>query len=146
MASINEEMVRNRLLMLKENLDFLYQEKSRVSLETLSTDLQQQYSILYLLQNSIQIMIDVSNHILARKTHSVPSEAGKLFDTLVKEKIIPADHAKKFKLMVKFRNLVIHRYQNIDIKAIYTILQDNLLDFESFIEDVKKILPNLGKK
>ncbi len=146
MASIDEEMVRNRLLILNENLDFLYREKCKISLENLSTDLRLQYSILYLLQNSIQIMIDVSNHILARKTHSVPSDASKIFDTLVKEKIIPADHAKKFKEMVKFRNLVIHRYQNIDIKEIYAIIHDNLLDFESFIEDIKKMLPIPGKR
>ncbi len=146
MASIDEEMVRNRLLILKDNLDFLFQEKENVSLENLSSDLRLQYSILFLLQNSIQIMIDVANHILARKTHSVPTEAGKIFDTLVKEKVLPADHAKKFKEMVKFQNLVIHRYQNIDIKEIYTIMQENLLDFESFIDDIKKMLPNPVKK
>ncbi|OLS15090.1 MAG: hypothetical protein RBG13Loki_1277 [Promethearchaeota archaeon CR_4] len=139
-ADIDKEMVQNRLLILKENLSFLDKEKSRGSLENLSTDLKLQYSILYLLQNSIQIMIDIANHILARKTHNIPSEAGNVFDALEKEQLIPTGHAKKFKQMVKFRNLVIHRYQDIDTNLIYTILHENLTDFESFIEDVKKIL------
>lgn len=139
-AGLDNEMIRNRLLILKENLSFLDKEKSRGSLENLTTDLRLQYSVLYLLQNSIQIMIDIANHILARKTHSIPSEAGNVFDALVKQQLIPAGHAKKFKQMVKFRNLVIHRYQNIDITLIHTILHENLTDFESFIEDVKKIL------
>jgi uncharacterized protein YutE (UPF0331/DUF86 family) len=140
-AGLDNEMIRNRLLILKENLSFLDKEKSSGSLENLTNDLRLQYSVLYLLQNSIQIMVDIANHILARKIHSIPSDAGNVFDTLVKEQLMPGDHAKKFKQMVKFLNLVIHRYQNIDITLIHTILHENLTDFESFIEDVKKILP-----
>ena len=45
--------------------------------------------------------------------------------------------------MAKFRNRIVHFYDEIGEKEIYEIIQDNLKDFEVFLQDIPTFLNEL---
>lgn len=94
----------------------------------------------HLLQVSIEAMLDVSNHIIARKRFRSPKTYAEVFSILVEQKILPKEKEKNFMQMAKFRNRVVHLYQEVDDKEVYKILRNDLDDFREFISAIIKAL------
>jgi uncharacterized protein YutE (UPF0331/DUF86 family) len=44
--------------------------------------------------------------------------------------------------MVRFRNFVVHRYENIDTQILFTIITKKLNEFSIFVDEIRKY----GKK
>ncbi|NLY37919.1 MAG: DUF86 domain-containing protein [Firmicutes bacterium] len=94
----------------------------------------------YLLQITIESMIDIANHIIARKRMGRPKTYGDSFTLLQDNKIISPEKVKVFKTMVKFRNRVVHLYQEVNPAEIYKILHNNLQDFTGYLEQIRKYI------
>jgi len=136
---IDKFLITKKINELKNNLKILYDLK-RIPFEKISESLKKQWTVFYGLQISIQIVIDVGNHILASIGENQIEDYTDIIDKLGKLEIIPIDFAKKIKGMPGLRNILVHEYGIIDIKKIYYILQNNLGDFEDFIFYTKKYL------
>jgi uncharacterized protein YutE (UPF0331/DUF86 family) len=52
------------------------------------------------------------------------------------EIVIDIADASRYGAMVRFRNLVVHRYEDIGVNILYSILRDRLPDFEEFIREI----------
>ena len=52
-------------------------------------------------------------------------------------KIIPEIHP--FHKMVKFRNLIVHRYEYVDAEILYNIIIKRLSDFELFADLITRL-------
>lgn len=95
----------------------------------------------HLLQVSIEAMLDVSHHIIARKRYKAPKTYAEAFIVLVENDILPKEKEATFIKMAKFRNRVVHLYHELDDREVYVILQKSLADFQSFIKAiVNKVL------
>lgn len=94
----------------------------------------------YLLQITIEAMIDIANHIIARKRMGRPKTYGDSFSLLQENKIISPEKSKVFKTMVKFRNRVVHLYQEVSPSEIYKILHNNLQDFGYYLEEIRRYI------
>lgn len=94
----------------------------------------------HLLQVSIEAMLDVSNHIIARKRFRSSKTYAEVFSILVEQKILPKEKEKNFMQMAKFRNRVVYLYQEVDDKEVYKILRNDLDDFREFISAIIKAL------
>ncbi len=84
------------------------------------------------LETSINICIDIGNHILSLNRNGAPETYSEIFSELSKLNIIDKDLEEKLVKMVKFRNLLGHLYMEINNEMIYEILQFNLKDFEEY--------------
>ena len=136
---IDKFLITKKINDLKNNLKILHDLK-RIPFEKISESLKEQWTVFYGLQISIQIVIDIGNHILASIGENQIEDYADIIDKLGKLEIIPVDFAKKIKGMPGLRNILAHEYGIIDIKKIYDILQNNLGDFEDFIFYTKKYL------
>lgn len=87
----------------------------------------------HLLQVSIEAMLDISHHIIARKRYRVPGSYAEAFVILVENNILPKDKEGSFVKMAKFRNRIVHLYHKIDDEEIYVILQGSLSDLQAFV-------------
>jgi uncharacterized protein YutE (UPF0331/DUF86 family) len=87
------------------------------------------------LQVAIEVMIDVSERILALEKMTPRDSAAENMELLQKMKILRPTH--EYANMVKFRNLIVHRYEKIDPEIVYSIIKNKLPLFESFIEDIR---------
>jgi len=96
----------------------------------------------HLLQVSIEAMIDIANHIIARKKLDRPESYGHSFIILNERGIITDEKLENLMVMVKFRNRVVHIYNDLDPKEIYRILNQNLADFAFYLEEIRLYLKN----
>lgn len=110
------------------------------SVEALSKDLNKIWSLEHGLQLSIQIVIDIGNHILADMKESNIETYTDVIDLLGVKKVIPDDFAKRIRAMVGLRNILVHEYVEVDLKQLYSVLQNNLDDFKEFVKLIRCFL------
>jgi len=90
------------------------------------------------LQRAAEQVIDMANHIIRKKKLGLPKDSGESFDILAKEKIILPELARKLKGMVGFRNIMVHEYQEMDIKIMVDVIENHLDDLIDFTNCLMK--------
>ena len=83
----------------------------------------------------VEIMIDVSERILALKKISPKNTSIENFSELERLKIIKS--YEKYADMIRFRNFIVHRYENIDTQILFSIITKRLDDFSSFVDEIR---------
>lgn len=131
--------IDKKLIALDKNIAMLYEFK-KISIDQLKESLKDQWAIYYGLQISIQMIIDIGNHILASLRENQVEEYVEIIDRLGEKEIIPKEFAKKIRPMAGLRNLLVHEYGIIEVEKIYKILQNNIVDFEEFHEYIQKYM------
>jgi len=92
------------------------------------------------LQIAIEAMIDLANHIVSRNHWGIPKTYGEAFQIMHKKGLIAESDLQVCLKMVKFRNRAVHLYDDINDEEIYSIIRNNLDDFEKYISAVVKVL------
>mgnify|MGYP002632854804 CR=1 FL=1 len=88
------------------------------------------------LQVSIEVMIDISERILAlNQLRPLPSAAENMQKL---QELGLLTKRQEYEEMVKFRNFIVHRYERIDLEIIYNILKNKLFLFREFVEEIRK--------
>ena len=90
----------------------------------------------YNLQVCIEALIDVSNHVVARERWGIPSTSAEAVRIIIQHGVLAKEKELSLVKMVKFRNRIVHLYQEVDDSEIYRILQENLDDIKGFIQAV----------
>ena len=83
----------------------------------------------------VEIMIDISERILALKKRPPKNSSIENFQELEKLKVIQS--YDKYADMVRFRDFVVHRYENIDTQILFSIITKHLEDFSLFIKEIR---------
>lgn len=81
------------------------------------------------LQRACQQSIDLAMYIVSNKKLGLPSNSRDAFIILKDNNIISDDISLKLTRMVGFRNIIIHEYQQVEVKVIEYILDQGLNDF-----------------
>ena len=144
-SKVDRDLVGRKTSELNKNLKELESFRT-ISLKKFSTTLANQWTVFYGLQISIQLVIDIGNHILAAIGENQIEEYVDIIDKLGDRRIIPRKFAKQIRGMVGLRNILVHEYTKIDAKRIYEILQGHLKDFYSYIRYINKYLEKSSKK
>ncbi|MCK4730586.1 MAG: DUF86 domain-containing protein [Candidatus Aenigmarchaeota archaeon] len=95
-----------------------------------------------LLQISVECVVDICNMIVSEKKLGAPADEEDIIAKLTKAKIIPKKLSETIREMRGTRNILVHKYGYIDDKIIYKTLDENIRDFDKFIEFVLKFLKN----
>lgn len=80
----------------------------------------------------IETCIDVANHIISDMELRPPSSYSDTFEVLMEGKIIGRSLGSRLVKMAKFRNIIVHHYDEIDPGIIVSILRKSLKDFVYF--------------
>jgi uncharacterized protein YutE (UPF0331/DUF86 family) len=88
----------------------------------------------HLLQVSLESCLDIAHHIVADEGYRTPSDYYDTFVVLHEKDILPESFLPTLRQMVSFRNRVVHLYWDVDDATVYRILQENLNDFETYID------------
>jgi len=83
----------------------------------------------------VEIMIDVSERILAIKKLPPRNTSIENFQELEKIKVIQS--CDRYADMVRFRNFIVHRYENIDTQILFTIITKKINDFSAFVDEIR---------
>ena len=85
--------------------------------------------------------IDICLHISARLLKKVPEDYASCFALLASHGMINKNLSDPLGQMARFRNLLLHRYCEIDYARLYNIVAgDDLNDLKEFIRSIKRII------
>lgn len=94
------------------------------------------------MQVVIEALIDIGNHLVARKGYGLPKTYGDVIRLLVNHGILEKNKENTYIQMVKFRNRIVHIYDDVSMEEVYHVLQDNLPDFEAFVTSILRHVYN----
>jgi uncharacterized protein YutE (UPF0331/DUF86 family) len=135
MAPVDSDKVRHHVQYVRSNLPKLRQlrDEGREAFTSRSVN---EAAAVHLLQTSIAALIDIANHVIAREGLGIPRSYADTVKILTDEKILPAERRDTFLKMVRFRNRAVHLYDEIDPGEVFTILENDLDDFEAFLAPI----------
>ncbi|MDK2814469.1 MULTISPECIES: type VII toxin-antitoxin system HepT family RNase toxin [Thermoanaerobacter] len=139
--TIDKDKIIKKINVIKKALTNL-SELAKLTDNEFSSDFKYYDSAKYNLQIVIEAMIDIGNHIISRLNYEPPKTYADTFEILTKHNILPYDSANTYKLMAKFRNRIVHFYDDISNLEVYNIIQNNLRDFENFLKYISIFLKN----
>lgn len=117
MTPIHHATIKDKLFRLNENIRFIDDVLKKSDKDILS-DKPLYYGLQHLLQISIEIIIDVGSHILAEEFSVNPKTYADVIMALGDKNIIDKNFAKEQAEMAKFRNMLVHNYDNLDEKKV----------------------------
>ncbi len=90
----------------------------------------------YLFLTAIQGCIDIGAQLIATLGLRKPVDSADVFTVLREEGILSQDLTQRLMAMVRFRNILVHKYRLVDLDKVYDNLQDDLGDFDQFAGQV----------
>lgn len=128
-----------RLKLLENNIKGLSDLKSRYTLKDIQADKSREWALRYGLIETIQIVIDISCHLVSRYNLGNPSSYSECIELLEGSGYIDEELTTRLLGMVGLRNLLIHEYIVIDLEKLYNLL-DRIGDFSEFAEKVNEVV------
>lgn len=133
--------IRTRLEETRKRLSLLKKDFRPLAEEKLTTDENLYASAERHLEVAIQSCLDIANHLVAALGLERPKkEAGEVFLTLAKEKIISQNLAAVMKKILGYRNILIHEYLEVERHQTYLNIQKGLEDLERFGKEIEEFL------
>lgn len=98
------------------------------------------YALRYLLIEAVEAMANICNHLLTRMAGQVPKGYPDCFEKLSEAGIITKELGEKLKKLASLRNILIHKYWEIDDRKIFRSAKENIGDFEQFLRQINEFI------
>ncbi|MBI2415419.1 MAG: DUF86 domain-containing protein [Candidatus Kerfeldbacteria bacterium] len=131
MTPINKQTIQAKLVLLEKNITLL-RSYQQISKKVFLEDYTVQGAAMHYLVESIEIIVNIGNHILAEQFGQAESTYKDIILSLGKHKIIPNRFAQQHATMTDFRNLIIHGYAEVKLMEVYKAVQSGPSIFERF--------------
>ncbi len=92
------------------------------------------------LQIVIETSIDIANHLISDRGMRMPTGYADTFQILTENRILSEKLSFNLQKMAKFRNIIVHQYEDINPRIVTAILRNNLKDLEQFRKAITKIV------
>ena len=89
---------------------------------------------------AVEIVIDICAIINSDLRLEMPESEEGIVESLAKNGILTEEMTDKIRRMKGFGNIVVHRYGKIDDRVAFSILRDNIDDFDEFIDAIEEFL------
>ncbi len=135
MRDVNVEMVREWAREIRESLDKIRAYAAQPDADFFA-DERNLYTVMHLLLICIEAVAGVCNHLLAKTARRSPASYGECFEGLREAGIIDDTLAGRLIQMARFRNILVHRYWQVQPERVLRYARENLGDFEAFLRSV----------
>jgi len=132
---VDTMVIATRLRKLNDYLRSLRQMQA-VSMDEYLDDDNIQTIVERKLQLAIQVCMDIGSYLIGQLGLTAPDEPENVFVVLGREGIINRDLARRMVGMVRFRNILVHDYLEIDSHIVYHNLAGELDDFDQFSQEI----------
>jgi len=133
---------KNRILSKLDELNLYLVELEEVmpkNYEEYVNSIEKKRSCERLLHISVECVIDVCSLMVKGLRLGLPSGEEDLFEKLERKKIISGRMKEKLKVMRGFRNVLVHRYGEVDDELVFENLK-NIEDFKDFSREITSFL------
>ncbi len=131
--------IQTKIDIILNNLEKLNSLKTK-TYEDFTSDFRNINSTLYMLQTSIQALLDIGSYIIANFGLKMPDTNAEIIKILSDAGYIPEEKIETYTDMSKFRNRIVHLYNHIDTEELYNILVNELNDIKEFYINLLKII------
>jgi uncharacterized protein YutE (UPF0331/DUF86 family) len=132
---VDRQVVEQKLESLRRCLRRVA-EKCPPDADTLAQNADLQDIVALNLTRAVQLCVDIGAHLVAGLELPPPDTMGQTFDVLAGAGIIDEHLAVRLKKAVGFRNIAVHRYQEIDWRIVHALASQRLGDFAEFAKAV----------
>jgi uncharacterized protein YutE (UPF0331/DUF86 family) len=138
----DSEKVLSKPRNMKKYVDFLksYQD---IPKEKLSEDYMLRSAIERNFQLALESILDVGEIIISMRNLEKPEDYKDIIEVLGKANILPMDFANKFAPAAGFRNILVHKYTEVDTDELYEHPKRDLKDFDFYAECIAKFIKKL---
>lgn len=131
MSPVDQRSIAKKLLLLDRNIGLL-KKYQKVSKKRFLDDLTLNGAALHYLVESIEIIIDIGNHILSEEFAITAENYADVIRKLGRARVISKEFAAENEEMAKFRNKIIHFYTEVDMNEVHANLQKAPFIFQKF--------------
>jgi len=90
---------------------------------------------------AIEAAIDICNHLISKNGYRVPDDYADTFRVMAEQGILHFDFVEtRLVNMARFRNRLVHLYWKVNVKKLFSILQEDLSDLEEILKEIKAAL------
>jgi uncharacterized protein YutE (UPF0331/DUF86 family) len=129
-------VVHRKLALLDEYLIQLQSQLKGVDITAFTNDWVLQRMAERSLQVMAEVVVDIAERIIARKNAGPTATAAEAIGKLVELGVIKS--AKPYTDMVRFRNLIIHQYEEIDPAIVFDIAKNQVNAFRQFRNEIDR--------
>ena len=137
-------MPHKRLKQLETNVAELSRFREKHTIQEIKKDKSKEWALRYGLLESIQVVIDISCHIVVHKNLGNAKTYSECIELLHTYDHIDEELKDKLIGMTGLCNILVHEYIEIDLDQLYGML-NRLDDFNQFANAVEMINRNTGK-
>jgi uncharacterized protein YutE (UPF0331/DUF86 family) len=138
-VNFNSELLRHRASEIRTNIALLRQ-VAALPVEEFLVDKDKQDASMFRLLVAIEAAQAICTHLAARIPTKSPDSMGECFEGLRDHGLFEDSLCQNLCQMARFRNLLVHRYWQIDLSLVYNFLNDHLEDLEQYIESVARYI------
>ena len=132
---VNPEVVLEKLRHIRAALQRIADKNPR-SREELFGNPDIQDVVLRNMQNALQGCLDIASHIVSDEGWGQPSRSSDFFSILGEHKVLKADLAKRLARLIKFRNILVHEYTNLDLEKTWQAVSAGATQVELFCQAI----------
>lgn len=99
-----------------------------------------QHLLNHRLHTAVEICIDIGSHIASALKLGGYQEAADVFELLARHRIIDENLLAKMTDAIKARNVLVHKYADIDYQLIIRNLEDDIADLREFGGQINEFL------
>jgi len=104
-------------------------EFSSITIQDYKEDWKTQRIVERTLQMLIETCVDIANHIISEAGMRLPTSYGDTFKVLFENNVVDSGLFTNLEKMAKFRNIIVHQYEEVDAEIVVLILKEHLIDF-----------------
>ncbi len=106
------------------------------SLEELRSDHTLRGAVERYLELALECALDIGELVISREGLRKPETYRDVIEILGEAGVLSAEFVEKFAPAASFRNILVHRYYDIDLARLYSFLQTSLEDFDTFSKSI----------
>lgn len=129
---VNVELVRHRAREIRESLDKIRAYTAQSDADFFA-DERNLYTVMHLLLICIEAVAAICNHLLAKTAREAPASYAECFEGLQHLNILDESLQNRLIHMARFRNILVHRYWQIEPARVLRYARENLDDFEQYL-------------
>ena len=132
---LDKEFINLRIDVIERNLAEI-QEITAEGYSHFKSNYRDELAAKQALLESIEACIDISNYIISTQGFRRPMDYKDIFLIMGEQDILDKTLSRKMQEMAKFRNVLVHRYINIENERLFQLMENETSDFKEFIRQI----------
>ncbi len=137
---LDKLLLRKKMELLSDHIRKLEPLVSKFSVKEIKGDDLKRPAVERYFQLAVDTMIDINVHIIKEGNLGAPDDLQSTFTLLGKFKVLEERFASRIAPIVGARNMIVHRYEKLDLDIFLKNLKKNFSDFKNYMIQMDEFL------